>query len=53
MAQLTEDVPPQPAREKATQLALSLQDSRRAVLVAACTVAAAAAYLAHRRLCRS
>ncbi|WP_329200821.1 MULTISPECIES: hypothetical protein [unclassified Streptomyces] len=48
------NVPPQPAREKAAQVALSLQDSRRTVMTAAAgAVAVAAALLAHRRRCRS
>ncbi|GHB56171.1 hypothetical protein GCM10010347_27780 [Streptomyces cirratus] len=44
----------EPAREKAAQVALSLQDSRRTVMAtAAGALAVAAAFLAHRRRCRS
>lgn len=52
VGQLPRDVPPQPTREKAAQLALSLQDGRRVALVAAATLAAAAAFLVHRHRCR-
>ncbi|MEU7062430.1 hypothetical protein ACIA6C_17590 [Streptomyces sp. NPDC051578] len=48
------NVPPQPTREKAAQVALSLQDSRRTVMTAAAgALAVAAAFVAHRRRCRS